>query len=80
MKMVEKRQAMLGGPQSEYLQRAQKGKINKLQNECNEEKNKVKAKREFLAALQFELEHLRLLSGMSDSEETADMESEKICS
>jgi len=45
MKMVEKRQAMLGGPQSEYLQRAQKSKINKLQNECNEEKNKVKAKR-----------------------------------
>jgi len=49
MRMVEKRSAMLGGPPSEYLERMGKVHANKLKNEVNEEKNKVKAKKELLA-------------------------------
>ena len=49
MRMVEKRSAMLGGPPSEYLERMNKAHANKLKNEVNEEKSKVKAKKELLA-------------------------------
>ena len=51
------------GLQSDYLDKMQKSKVEKLSRLADEEKNKVKAKREQLEALKTELDMIRLISG-----------------
>ena len=57
-----------GISQSQYLDRMQRNKIEKLARLKDEEKNKVKAKKAQLESLKTELEMIKLISGAKQSD------------